>query len=100
MADFNPTTDALDHGSTRGAHGQENGLRWAWVHEGDEDVILFHDEPRNIYRAIRCGDFEIQGVADVLHVLGLSYFAPPFCQEQGCSVPVYPTSWDSRASYL
>jgi hypothetical protein len=87
MADFNPTTDALDHGSTRGAHG-------------DEDVILFHDEPRNIYRAIRCGDFEIQGVADVLHVLGLSYFAPPFCQEQGCSVPVYPTSWDSRASYL
>ena len=97
---FNPDTDALDHGSLLGAHGQPGGLRWAWIHEGDEDVILFHDRERNIYRAIKCGNFEIQGVADVLHVLASSYLRPPFDREQGCYRPVYPTSWDSRASYL
>lgn len=97
---FNPDTDALLHGSTRGAHGQPDGLRWAWIHENDEDVILFHDEPRSIFRAIRCGDFEIREAFDVLHVLTLSYLSPPFCQERNCSVPVYPTQWDHRASYL
>ena len=96
---FNPNTDALLHGTMRGAHGQPGGLRWAWIHE-DEDVILFHDAPRNIYGAIKCGQFEITGRPDVLHVLALSYFAPPFCQERKCSVPKYCTTWDSRASYL
>ena len=36
---FDPDTDALDHGYTRGAHGQSDALRWAWIHEGDEDVM-------------------------------------------------------------
>ena len=74
--------------------------RTAWIHEDDEDVILFHDAPRNIYGAIKCGQFEITGRPDVLHVLALSYFAPPFCQERKRSVPKYCTTWDSRASYL
>lgn len=97
---FDPDTDALDHGYTRGAHGQPDALRWAWIHEGDEDVILFHDRPRNIYRAIKCGDFEVQGVADVLRALSASYLAPPFDQVECRYVPTYPTAWDSRASYL
>ena len=43
---------------------------------------------------------KITGRPDVLHVLALSYFAPPFCQERKRSVPKYCTTWDSRASYL
>ena len=97
---FNPDTDAILHGSTRGAHGQPGGLRWAWVHENDQDIVLFHDVPRGISLAIKCGEFEVQGAQDVLHVLQASYFSPPYCHERYCSVPVYPTSWDSRASYL
>lgn len=97
---FNPHTDALLHGTMRGAHGQPGGLRWAWIHEGDEDVILFHDAPRGIYLAVKCGDFEVQGLPDVLHVLAGSYLKPPFDRERGCVVPVYPTSQDHRASYL
>jgi hypothetical protein len=98
---FNVETDAILHGSMNGAHGQPGGLRWAWICEDDIDIILFHDEPRHIYGAIRCGEEILESREDCIGAIEGHYLCPPIDYEKGCSMPVFgPTGWDSRASEL
>lgn len=110
-----PTEKHPDHyallwGMMRGAHGQPNGLRWAWVHEKyveedseTQDLILFCDEPRMIYGVIRCGDYDVAGRDDIKRIIRENYIAPPFDHKAGCVKPPfghYGYDRKQRTTYL
>lgn len=97
--EFNPETDAILSGTMRGAHGQEGGLRWAWICEDDIDYILFHDEPRQVAGKIMCGESVLESIEDCIGAIEGHYLYPPFNGEH--TVPMFgPTHWDQRAFLL